>query len=74
MLPLEGGRWTLTENVAHRSIDGSPDMREVENLHDALMGREGHRPNILDPDVDYIGIGFSVGQLEVGRDIATCSI
>ena len=65
--PLEGGRWTLTENVAYRSIDGSPDMRDVENLHDALMASEGHRANILDPDVDYIGIGLSVGQLEFGR-------
>ena len=32
----------------------------VEELHEALLGSPGHRRNLLDPDVDEIGIGVHV--------------
>ncbi|MCB1354822.1 MAG: CAP domain-containing protein [Rhodobacteraceae bacterium] len=69
--PLTGS-WRTTENIAYASLEGDVDAGEVERLHDGLMGSEGHRENILDPDVSYVGIGLSVGTISVGgadRDV-----
>jgi hypothetical protein len=63
-LPLEGD-WRTAENIALRSLDGGLDSGEVDAMHEGLMDSPGHRANILDPDVAYVGIGLSVGTMTV---------
>jgi hypothetical protein len=63
-LPLEGD-WHTAENIAMRSLDGGLGAGEVDAMHEGLMGSPGHRANILDPDVAYVGIGLSVGTTTV---------
>jgi len=58
--------WGLaTENVAwsepHRIWrPGDPVERITDELHIALLNSPGHRANLLDPNVDEIGIGVHV--------------
>lgn len=58
--------WTVaTENVAwsepHRVWrPGDPVVRITDELHEALLQSPGHRANLLDDDVDQIGIGIHV--------------
>lgn len=64
--PLDGGSWHLTENVAYKGISGEPARDDVEEMHAALMQSSSHQTNILDSDVDYLGVGLSTGQMQVG--------
>lgn len=64
--PLEGGSWHLTENVAYKGISGDPEYADIEEMHAALMQSSSHQANILDPNVDYLGIGLSSGQMQIG--------
>lgn len=59
------GSWRTAENIAVQSERG-PDgiMDDVENLHVSLMNSPGHRANILNPDLDYIGIGIALGDFD----------
>jgi hypothetical protein len=61
---LSGG-WRTAENIAVQSERG-PDgiMDDVANLHTSLMNSPGHRANILNPDLDYIGIGIALGDFD----------
>lgn len=58
------GSWTWTENVAWRTDQKGPDGLEdgVASLHRMLMDSPGHRANILNPDVEAIGIGVERGE------------
>ncbi len=57
------GSWRTAENIAIQSIRGEPGLLDdVENLHDSLMNSPGHRANILNPDLDYIGLGIELGE------------
>lgn len=59
---LSGG-WGTAENIAWQSQRGVPGFSDdVIDLHNALMNSDGHRRNILDPDLDYIGIGIEIGS------------
>ncbi len=62
--PLQGASWHLTENVAYRGVNGSVTEADMDGVHEALMNSETHKANILDPEVSYIGVGLSVGQVE----------
>lgn len=62
--PLQGATWHLTENVAYRGVNGSVTEADMDGVHEALMNSETHKANILDPDVSYIGVGLSVGQVD----------
>lgn len=62
--PMEGGSWKLTENVAFRGINGTATESDLDEIHNALMNSPSHRENILDPDVDYVGVGLSFGKME----------
>ena len=64
---MEGESWRVTENLAYRGIDGAPDAGDAAALHAALMDSASHRANILDGDVDYLGVGLAIGQVE-GQD------
>jgi hypothetical protein len=63
--PLSGA-WRTTENVAFTSISGDLDEDDVDRMHQGLMDSPAHRENILDPDVSYVGIGLSVGAMDIG--------
>jgi serralysin len=58
--------WSVTtENVAwsepHRLWrPGDPVIRITDELHEALLNSPGHRANLLDANVDQIGIGIHV--------------
>lgn len=58
-LPLEG-EWRTAENIAWTTVEGDLDADEVDRMHEGLMDSPGHRANILDPDVAYVGVGLSV--------------
>ncbi|MBV2360842.1 hypothetical protein KUH32_13830 [Thalassococcus sp. CAU 1522] len=56
------GSWRSAENIAVQSERGSSGiMDDVYDLHVSLMNSSGHRANILNPNLDYIGIGIEVG-------------
>jgi Ca2+-binding RTX toxin-like protein len=57
--------WRVAENLAYISTDEDGTLfDEVRQLHENLMNSPGHRANILDADVDYIGIGLQVGDFK----------
>lgn len=53
------------ENVGAVSISGDFDAGEIDVLHEGLMDSPGHHANIMDPDVAYVGIGLSIGTIDV---------
>lgn len=55
------GQWGWAENLAWSSISGGLDRGETDLMHDGLMKSPGHRANILDPDMSYVGIGLATG-------------
>jgi hypothetical protein len=65
--PLSG-EWRTAENLAYSSIAGDLDAGETDRMHDGLMASAGHRANIMDPDVSYVGIGLAVGNIDVGGE------
>ena len=59
------GSWSTAENIAWQSQRGVPGFSDdVVNLHDALMNSDGHRANILNPALAYIGIGIEIGTFQ----------
>lgn len=61
------GNWMSAENIAIQSGRGAAGiMDDVENLHVSLMNSPGHRANILNPNLEYIGIGIEVGLYDYG--------
>lgn len=67
--PMHGGSWKVTENVAYSSISGPVDEDELALMHSGLMNSPSHQANILDPDVNYIGVGLSRGQVQAQGEI-----
>ena len=58
------GAWRTAENIAAVSIAGAESFHdEIDRLHANLMNSPTHRANLLDPDVDYIGIGILSGPM-----------
>lgn len=59
------GSWRSAENIAIQSERGAAGlMDDVLNLHTSLMNSPGHRANILNPDLRYIGIGIELGNFD----------
>ncbi|NVK14373.1 MAG: hypothetical protein HWE35_09355 [Rhodobacteraceae bacterium] len=57
------GSWTWAENIAWQSERGAPGLADdVIDLHNALMNSPGHRANILNANVEVIGIGIERGN------------
>jgi uncharacterized protein YkwD len=57
----------LTENIAWSDPPrlwrrGDPVERMTRELHEALLTSPGHRANILDPQVDQLGVGIHVDR------------
>lgn len=62
------GSWRTAENIAVQSERGAEGFKDdVADLHQSLMNSPGHRANLLNPDLDYIGIGVEVGDFNYGR-------
>lgn len=58
------GSWRSAENIAWQSQRGAEGFSDdVEDLHNSLMDSPGHRANILHPDLEYIGIGIEIGNM-----------
>ena len=59
------GSWSSAENIAVQSERGSASlMDDVFDLHVSLMNSSGHRANILNPDLAYVGIGIELGNFD----------
>lgn len=57
------GSWRTAENIAVQSERGASGIRDdTADLHRSLMNSPGHRANILNPDLKYIGIGIELGD------------
>ena len=57
------GGYSWAENIAGRSIRAPSGYEdEVIGLHTQLMNSTGHRNNILNPSLEYIGIGIEIGE------------
>lgn len=54
--------WRITENLGVASLNDTLDNEEIARLHQGLMNSPGHRANILDPDITYMGVGVTVGM------------
>ena len=61
--PLTGS-WGTAENIAARTVVGDLGNDDVDALHQTLMNSPDHLANIMNPDVSYVGIGLSVGQVD----------
>ncbi len=60
---------TAAENIAAQSErDEDGIMDDVYDLHVSLMNSPGHRAHILNPTLEYIGIGIDTGPLTYTRD------
>ncbi|MGL4239594.1 MAG: CAP domain-containing protein [Beijerinckiaceae bacterium] len=61
---LEGSA-RVTENIGWQSERGAEGIEDdVRDIHESLMNSPRHRENILDPDVDEIGIGIERGEFK----------
>jgi len=57
------GSWRTAENIAVQSERGASGiLDDTFDLHVSLMNSPGHRANILNPDLKYIGIGIELGD------------
>ncbi len=62
--PMQDASWTITENVSYTAISDFIGDDEIARMHIALMDSPWHMANILDADVNYIGVGLSRGKIE----------
>jgi uncharacterized protein YkwD len=58
---------TVAENIAWSDPPklwrrGDPVVRTMRELHEALLASPGHRANLLDPQLDQLGIGIHVDR------------
>jgi hypothetical protein len=59
--PFEGATVSL-ENIGWQSARGEEGYADdVEDIHEGLMQSPGHRANILNPEVQDIGLGVEIG-------------
>jgi uncharacterized protein YkwD len=56
------GSWRWAENVGWQSARGAAGYSDdVAQVHAALMNSPGHRANLLNPNLELIGIGIEIG-------------
>ncbi len=59
------GSWSWAENLAGRTISSPSGFSdEVIGLHTQLMNSPGHRTNLLNPSLEYVGIGIEIGEYQ----------
>ncbi|GHG35055.1 CAP domain-containing protein [Paracoccus aerius] len=63
--PMVGESWGTRENLGYIGVTGAANLRdEIRQMHQNLLDSPSHRKNILDPDLEYIGIGLEVGRYD----------
>lgn len=63
--PMDVESWGTRENLGYIEVTGGADLRdEIRQMHQNLLDSPSHRKNILDPDLEYIGIGLEVGRYD----------
>jgi uncharacterized protein YkwD len=61
------GAWSWAENIGWQSARGEPGFSDdVADIHAGLMNSPGHRANLLDPNLEEIGIGVEIGEFTTG--------
>lgn len=61
--PMNVESWSTRENLGYISVRGGDNFRdEIRQMHQNLLDSPSHRKNILDPDLEYIGIGLETGR------------
>ena len=69
------GSWGTAENLAIQTVRGAEGyFDDVEDLHEALMNSTGHRANILNADMEYIGIGIELGTFSYSNGVTATSL
>ncbi|MGA0608218.1 CAP domain-containing protein [Phenylobacterium sp. VNQ135] len=59
------GSWTTAENLALRSINGTPTLQDdVELLHQQLLASPGHHANIVNATLRELGVGIELGEYQ----------
>lgn len=59
------GSWRTAENIGWQSERGAPGIADdVRDIHESLMASPGHRANLLNPELEDIGIGVEVGDFQ----------
>ncbi len=67
--------WGTAENIAVQSERGEAGyFDDVADLHTSLMNSEGHRANLLNPDLEYIGIGIEIGSFTYSSSFTANSV
>lgn len=57
------GSWASAENIAYVSVDNDGSYRdEIQTLHKMLLNSPGHYANIVNANLNLIGIGLKVGD------------
>lgn len=71
--PMVGESWGTRENLGYIGVTGVADLHdEIRQMHQNLLDSPSHRKNILDPDLEYIGIGLEVGRYD-GQTVLTAT-
>jgi Ca2+-binding RTX toxin-like protein len=69
------GSWRTAENIAIQSERGASGLTDdVANLHTSLMNSPGHRANLLNPNLVYIGIGVEFGDFVYDNSVSYPSV
>lgn len=59
------GSWRTAENIGWQSERGDEGIADdVADIHESLMNSPGHRANILNPDLEDIGLGVEIGDFQ----------
>ena len=69
------GSWGTAENIAIQSSRGEAGyFDDVQDLHTSLMNSPGHRANLLNPNLEFIGIGIEVGPFTYDSGFRASSV
>ena len=61
--PMYGESWGTRENLGYVQVRGAADLTdEIRQLHQNLLNSPSHYRNIVDPNMEFIGIGLEVGN------------
>ncbi|MCG6111348.1 MAG: CAP domain-containing protein [Paracoccus sp.] len=63
--PMYGESWGTRENLGYISVRGAADLTdEIRQLHQNLLNSPSHYRNIVDPKMEFIGIGLEMGNYQ----------
>ena len=63
--PMYGESWGTRENLGYVQARGAADLTdEIRQLHQNLLNSPSHYRNIVDPNMEFIGIGLEMGNFQ----------